>query len=569
MPESKPLKEPVLRGALNRVPSPSTLPVWDPWKEHDAAEHPRRFEVDPKREPAITGVIVKELPPASAKTWDPWSHALPKGVTPPQGYTGTAAIPGGPAATPSSASSIKVGDTVPPLAKRMSRLGTESAFDVLSRVKKLQAEGKSVLSFALGEPDFDSPKHVIAAAKKALDEGQTHYGPSAGLEPLRRSIANYIARSRKVAVEWDQVVVGPGAKPIIYDAMMALVDEGDEVIYPNPGYPIYESLADFLGAKSVPLPLTEAKQFRFDLTDLEKVITPKTKLLVVNTPANPTGGVLTKDDLAGVAELARKHNFWIIADEIYSEILYIPEYASIIQHSGMMDRTVLVDGFSKTFAMTGWRLGYGVMPKALVPHLARIETNIDSCTCTFSQIAAIDALDGPWDEARMFRAEFEKRRDLIVEGLNAIKGITCLRPDGAFYAFPNVTQACKNLGLKDSREFQDKALVEAGVAVLARTCFGRKNPGEDQEYIRLSYATSQENIREGLRRLKGVLREVILAFSQRSEGEKNEHENKDHAIARPVSCCDVARPPSRSAVGMRRHAGRRRVLAAIRSNARN
>ena len=399
-------------------------------------------------------------------------------------------------------SPIKVADGLPPLARRMSLLGTESAFDVLARVKKLQAEGKSVLSFALGEPDFDSPKHVNASAKKALDDGQTHYGPSAGIEPLRKSIAKYISRSRKISVDGDQVVVGPGAKPIIFYAMMALVDEGDEVIYPNPGYPIYESLADFIGAKSVPLPLSEAKQFRFDLTDLEKVISPRTKLLVVNSPANPTGGVLTKNDLAGVAELARKHNFWIIADEIYSEILYIPEYASIMQHAGMQERTVLVDGFSKTFAMTGWRLGYGVMPKALVPHVSRIETNVNSCTCTFAQIAAIDALDGPWDEAHTFRAEFEKRRDLIVAGLNAIKGITCLKPDGAFYAFPNVTQACKNLGFRDSREFQDKALVEAGVAVLARTCFGRKNAGEDQEYIRLSYATSQENIKEGLKRLK-------------------------------------------------------------------
>ncbi len=390
----------------------------------------------------------------------------------------------------------------PPLAARMQHLGTESAFEVLARVKKLQAEGKSVISFALGEPDFGSPKHVVAAAKKALDDGQTHYSPSAGVEALRRSIAKYISRSRKISVDYDQVVVCPGAKPVIFDTMMALLDEGDEVIYPNPGYPIYESLADFLGAKTVPLPLTEAKKFRFDLHDLEKVITPKTKLLVINTPANPTGGVLTNDDLAGVAELARKHNFWILADEIYSEILYIPDHASILQQSGMAERTILVDGFSKTFAMTGWRLGYGVMPKSLAPHVARIETNTNSCTCTFAQIAAIEALDGSWEEARAFRVEFEKRRDLIVAGLNSIKGVTCLKPDGAFYAFPNVTQACKNRGLKDAKEFQEKALNEAGVAVLARTCFGRKNAGEDQEYVRLSYATSQDNIREGLSRLK-------------------------------------------------------------------
>lgn len=514
MSDAKKLKEPALSASLTRNPAPNTNFAWDPWKESAHGDRPRRYTLALKTEPVLSGVISKELPAPSARQWDPWSHKLPKNVLPPEGYFGAdsapspheissaARVPGKAPVIVVAGPPLRAGDNVPPLAKRMSRLGTETAFDVLLRVKKLQAEGKSVVSFALGEPDFDSPAHVIDAAKKALDAGQTHYGPSAGLEPLRKSIASYISRSRKIKVDFDQVVVGPGAKPILFDAMMALVDEGDEVIYPNPGYPIYESLADFLGAKPVPLPLSESKQFRFDLSDLEKVITHKTKLLVVNTPANPTGGVLTKEDLAGVAQLAKKHNFWIIADEIYSEILYIPEYASVLQHEGMAERTVLIDGFSKTFAMTGWRLGYGVMPKALVPHVARIETNVNSCTCTFSQIAAIEALDGPWDDARRFRAEFEKRRNAIVDGLNAIKGIKCLKPDGAFYAFPNVTQACENLGFKDSREFQDKALLEAGVAVLARTCFGRKNVGEDQEYIRLSYATSIENINEGLKRLK-------------------------------------------------------------------
>jgi len=298
------------------------------------------------------------------------------------------------------------------------------------------------------------------------------------------------------------VVVGPGAKPILFDAMLALVDPGDEVIYPNPGYPIYESIADFLGAKAVPLPLLESRQFRIDPAELAKLITPRTKLLVVNSPANPTGGVLTREDLCGIADLAKKHNFWVIADEIYSEILYVPEYASILQCPGMSERTVLIDGFSKTFAMTGWRLGYGVMPPALATHVARIETNIDSCTCAFTQLAGIEALDGPWNEARRFRDEFRKRRDAIVDGLNGIRGISCLRPEGAFYAFANVTQACKNLNCKDAEEFQDRALVEAGVAVLARTRFGRKNAGENQEYIRLSYATSLDNILEGLKRLK-------------------------------------------------------------------
>lgn len=504
MAEGKKLREPKLGAALNQ-PEPSQVRVWDPWKE-EAHGHAAPTVSKKLKEPALNGVVGAEISASKVKTWNPWPHAEAFGVTPPDGYSGAHAPATVAKAAPASVSQpdvkrIQIGNA-PPLAKRMSRLGTESAFDVLGRVRKLEAEGKSIISFALGEPDFDTPAHVREAGKKALDEGQTHYGPSAGLPGLRDAIARYISRSRKIQVNADQVVVGPGAKPILFDAMMALVDEGDEVIYPNPGYPIYESLADWLGAKSVPLPLLESKQFRFELSALEKIITPKTKLLVLNTPANPTGGVLNAEDLAGVAELARKHNFWIIADEIYSEILYVSNYASILQHPGMSERTILIDGFSKTFAMTGWRLGYGVMPPELAVQLARIETNIDSCTCTFAQIAAIQALDGPWDEARRFRESFQQRRDAVVDGLNSIKGVNCLRPDGAFYVFPNVTEACRNLGLKDSREFQDKALLEAGVAVLARTCFGRKNVGEDQEYIRLSYATSMENIQEGIKRLK-------------------------------------------------------------------
>jgi len=494
-------KEPQINSALNRKLEPNTERTWDPWKEH--GEGGEKASPPLKHEPKVQGVVGSGPNRSTPKRWDPWSHDLPPGVKPPVNYPAQGHTrPNAPApATAPQPEGIQV-SAAPRLARRMSRLGTETAFDVLARVRKLEAEGKSIVSFALGEPDFDTPAHVREAAKRALDEGHTHYGPSAGIQPLRKSIAGYISRSRKISVQPEQVVVGPGAKPILFDAMMALVDEGDEVIYPNPGYPIYESLADFVGARGVPLPLLESKAFRFDLGTLEKLITPKTKLLVVNTPANPTGGVLTPEDLAGVAELARKHNFWVIADEIYSEILYIKDYASILQHPGMAERTVLIDGFSKTFAMTGWRLGYGVMPPELAVQVARIETNVNSCTCTFAQIAAIEALDGPWDEAHRFRAEFQARRDAIVDGLNAIKGIKCLRPEGAFYAFPNVTEACRNLGLKDSREFQDRALIEAGVAVLARTCFGRKNAGEDQEYIRLSYATSLQNIQEGLKRLK-------------------------------------------------------------------
>ena len=511
-------KEPALQGVLRSDLPPNPLKQWDPWHEEapDGPPGPRAPAPPlpkPKQEPALTGVVAPPVPRPAARMWDPWTEPASRQIPPPAGYaspespeTGRSAPQSTPQAPfrpsdPAPAGSSAAGGK-PALAKRLARLGTETAFEVLARVKKLEAEGKSIVSFALGEPDFDTPEHIRTAAKKALDEGHTHYVPSAGIEPLRRAIAAYISRSRQIAVRPEQVVVGPGAKPILFDAMLAIVDEGDEVIYPNPGYPIYESIADFLGAKAVPLPLQESRAFRIDPAELAKLITPRTKLLIVNSPANPTGGVLQKEDLCGIAELARKHGFWIIADEIYSEILYVESYASILQCEGIADRTVLIDGFSKTFAMTGWRLGYGVLPPELAVHIARIETNIDSCTCAFAQIAAVEALEGPWIEARRFRDEFKRRRDAIVDGLNAIKGITCLRPEGAFYVFPNVTQACKNLGLKDAEEFQDRALREAGVAVLARTRFGRKNPGEDQEYIRLSYATGIANIQEGLKRLK-------------------------------------------------------------------
>ncbi|MCW8131123.1 MAG: pyridoxal phosphate-dependent aminotransferase [Planctomycetota bacterium] len=504
-------KEPALTGSLNRDLRPNPSKQWDPWHEEspDGPPGPRPAAPalpKPAKEPALNGVVKAPGQGRKSRTWNPWTES--HGIAPPAGYPSdsahaTASAPVAPPAPAPASAPVSVGTPGQPrLAQRLGRLGTETAFDVLARVNKLKAEGKSIVSFALGEPDFETPEHIRSAAKKAIDQGHTHYVPSAGIEGLRKAIADYVSRSRKISARPEQVVVGPGAKPILFDAMLALVDEGDEVIYPNPGYPIYESIADFLGAKAVPLPLVEARQFRIDPAELAKLITPRTKVLIVNSPANPTGGVLQKDDLCGIAELARKHNFWVIADEIYSEILYVPEYASILQCPGMADRTVLIDGFSKTFAMTGWRLGFGVMPAPLAVHVARIETNIDSCTAAFTQIAGIEALEGPWHEARRFRDEFKKRRDAIVDGLNAIKGITCLRPEGAFYAFPNVTQACKNLGCKDAEEFQDRAMVEAGVALLARTRFGRKNAGEDQEYVRLSYATSLENIQEGLKRLK-------------------------------------------------------------------
>ncbi len=391
---------------------------------------------------------------------------------------------------------------LPPLANRMSVLGTETAFDVLSQVNRLRDEGRDIISFGLGEPDFDTPAHIKSAVKKALDENQTHYVPSAGIPELRESIARYIQRTRRIPVDPDEVVITPGAKPIVFDAMMALVNPGDEVLYPNPGYPIYESVADWIGAKSIPLPLLEERNWGFSIEDLESVVTPKTKMIVINTPGNPTGTILSEPLLRNIAQLAQERNFWVIADEVYSQIVFEEEFCSIASFPSMKERTIIVDGFSKTYAMTGWRMGYGVMNRDLAVQLAKIETNIDSCTCAFSQIAGVHALDGPQHESQYMVQQFEERAKVIVDGLNNIDGVHCLPAQGAFYVFPNVTAACRRLGLRNANELQAALLEQAGVAVLPRTCFGRKNQGEEQEYLRLSFATSLENIREGLKRMK-------------------------------------------------------------------
>ncbi len=390
-------------------------------------------------------------------------------------------------------------------AKRMSRLGTENAFVVLAQVKKLMAQGRDIISFGLGEPDFDTPLNIKEAAIKALKEGQTKYGPSAGILPLREAIAKEAGRARGIEIDADEIVVTPGAKPIIFDAVLALVDEGDEVIYPNPGYPIYESVANFVGAKSVALPLWESKGFSFDINDLKKIVNNNTKVIFINSPQNPTGGVISYDDLLAIAELAIKHNCWVISDEVYGKIIYGEKFHSIVSIPGMKERTIVVDGFSKTYAMTGWRLGYGIMPKELAAYIAKIETNADSCTNTFVQFGGIEALVGPQTASAKMVAEFEKRSKLIVDLLNDIKGVSCIRPKGAFYVFPNVTKACANLGFKDARELQEYLLDKADVAVLARTFFGPKNEGETDEYIRLSYVTSEEKIREGLKRMKKAI----------------------------------------------------------------
>ena len=387
-------------------------------------------------------------------------------------------------------------------AKRMERLGTETAFEVLAEVNKLKAEGKDIISFAIGEPDFDTPQNIKDAGIKAIKDGYTHYSPSSGVPSLRESAARYISKTRGIEVDPEEVVITPGAKPIIAYGILACVNEGDEVIYPNPGFPIYESFINFVGAKPVPLPLLEEKEFSFDPEQLEAKITDKTKMIIINSPQNPTGGILTQDDLKMIAEISKEKNIWIVSDEVYSQIIYDTEFKSIASIPGMKERTILIDGFSKTYAMTGWRLGFGVMRKDLAQDITRIQTNINSCTNTFIQYAGVEALEGPQDSSLSMVKEFKERREIIWEGLNEIKGIRCVKPKGAFYIYPNVTEVCQNLNLKGSKELQKYLLYEADVAVLSRSCFGCRNEGEKEEYIRLSYATSKKGILEGLKRIK-------------------------------------------------------------------
>lgn len=391
-------------------------------------------------------------------------------------------------------------------ASRMNRLGTENAFEILAEVNRLKAEGRDIISFAIGEPDFETADHIKDAAIRALRDNQTHYGPSNGILPLREAIAKHVSATRQIDVNPNQVVVMPGGKPIIYYTIHALVDEGDEVIYPNPGFPIYESVIRFVGGIPVPAPLSEANGFSFDIERLKQLVSPKTKLLILNSPQNPTGGIISPADLAEIARLAEQYDFWILSDEIYSRIVYDGTFHSIASLPNMAKRTIILDGFSKTYAMTGWRLGYGIMNEELAKQLTNLETNCESCTNTFVQYAGLEALTGPQDHVDAMVAEFRARRDLIVDGLNAIDGFTCQKPNGAFYVYPNVTEACRKLGLADAKAFQKYLLYEAGVAVLPRTAFGGKLEGETEEYIRFSYATSQDTIREGLRRIAEAMK---------------------------------------------------------------
>ena len=378
------------------------------------------------------------------------------------------------------------------LAARMSRLGTETAFEVLVKAKALEAQGREIIHLEIGEPDFDTPVNIKYAAIKALTEGWTHYTPSAGIPELREAIAEEISKTRGIEVNPNQVVVTPGGKPIMFFAILALCEPGDEVVYPNPGFPIYESMINFTGATPVPIPLLMEKEFRFDIDEFRSLVSPKTKLIILNSPENPTGGVLTREDLEAIAEVAIENDAMVLSDEIYSRMVYEGEFASIASVPGMQERTIILDGFSKTYAMTGWRLGYGVMPEWLAEQIAKLMVNSNSCTAAFTQWAGVEALRGPQDESEKMMAAFKERRDIIVDGLNKIPGFRCLRPKGAFYVFPNI----EGTGMS-SREMQDYLLNEAGVACLSGTAFGKYGEG----FLRFSYANSIENLQKALERI--------------------------------------------------------------------
>jgi aspartate aminotransferase len=381
------------------------------------------------------------------------------------------------------------------LAERMSRLGTESAFDVLVRARALEAQGREVVHLEIGEPDFDTPEHIVEAGVAALRDGQTHYTPTAGIPELRDAIAKEISRTRGVLVGPDNVVVTPGGKPIMFFVILALAGPGDEVIYPDPGFPIYESVINFAGATPVPLRLREENAFAFDPDELAALVTDRTRLVIINSPHNPTGGIIPSAALDELARLATERGFMVMSDEIYSRMLYEGSHESVITRPGMLDRTIILDGFSKTFAMTGWRLGFGVMPEPMAQAVTRLAVNCNSCVPGFTQLAGVAALTGPQEPVERMVEEFRQRRDAVVAGLNDIPGVTCLTPAGAFYVFPNVSQ------LGDSAEIADRLLNQGGVALLNGGAFGHGGDG----YLRLSYANSLENLEKALGWMRGVL----------------------------------------------------------------
>jgi aspartate/methionine/tyrosine aminotransferase len=379
------------------------------------------------------------------------------------------------------------------LAGRMSRLGTETAFEVLNRARALEKQGKEIIHLEIGEPDFDTPNNIVEAGVDALHMGWTHYGPAAGLPDLRQEIANYISRTRKVPVSSQDVVVVPGGKPVIFFSILALIDDGDEVIYPNPGFPIYESMIDYVGGRAVPIQLREERDFALNVKELASLITDRTRLIILNSPHNPTGGVLTKQDILEIAEAIGDRNIMILSDEIYSRLIFEGEHFSIMSVPGFKERTILLDGFSKTYAMTGWRMGYGVMRPDLAAQIARLNTNSNSCTASFTQVAGIAALRGDQSSVDKMSAEFKHRRDVFVAGLNKIKGFSCRIPKGAFYVFPNITKTGW-----PSKKLADAMLEQAGVACLSGTAFGKYGEG----YLRFSVANSLENLNTALEKIE-------------------------------------------------------------------
>jgi aspartate/methionine/tyrosine aminotransferase len=379
----------------------------------------------------------------------------------------------------------------------MSRLGTEGAFVVLARARELEAQGKEIIHLQIGEPDFDTPKNIVEKAKWALDNSYHHYTPSQGIPEFRQVIADYLGKTRGVQYDPSEIMVAPGGKPVIISAIMALLNPGDEALVPDPAYPAYNSFIKFIGAKTVPVPVLEEKEFRFDVKDLRDRVTDKTKMIFINSPSNPTGGFLTMEDYEEIADIAIKNDLIVFSDEIYSRMIYDGEHASITQIPGMKERTIVLDGHSKTYAMTGWRLGYAAGPKYIIKAMTDIMLNTISCTAVFTQLAGMEALTGPQDDVDKMVAEFKHRRDIFVEGINKIPGFTCRKPKGAFYVFPNI----KGTGIK-SKELADYLLTEAGVACLAGTDFGQNGEG----YLRFSYANSIENLQKALFKIEEALK---------------------------------------------------------------
>ncbi len=378
----------------------------------------------------------------------------------------------------------------------MARLGTETAFETLAKAKALERQGRNIVHLEIGEPDFDTPAHIREAAKKALDDGFTHYGPSPGLMEVREAVARHQTSRQGYDISADRIVVTPGGKPIMFFAIMALIEDGDEVIYPNPGFPIYESMINFMGGKAVPLQLKEESGFNADIDELRSKVTPRTKMIIVNSPNNPCGSVIPDSDLQQIAQIAVENDLIVLSDEIYKDFYYEGSHTSITSFPGMKERTIILDGFSKSYAMTGWRMGYGVLPEPLVEPISRLMTNSVSCTSSFSQIAGITALESSQDSVKEMMAEFGRRREVVVNGLNSLPGVHCPVPKGAFYAFPSI----KDTGMS-SRDFADRCLNEAGVALLSGTAFGQYGDG----YIRISFANSVKNLEEAFSRMGDFL----------------------------------------------------------------